>query len=663
MIFGEKSRSIANGCLEIMNTFGRLKKLNIKERELTRTEHEEVLLAVRHLVRALLLSKPVLEEYADKVNSFLYTATDRVGNYVDYNFPLQCYQREQRDIQEWMMSQGQNGADISPKRLARMTVEYLGKAQEKIAALMIVMFFAEGILVTTDCGRKYIHGYRQLSQLLNLDIAIEAGGRFHTYNTALFPRHQEIRNFLYSSPMVLEHISRYVGIDQFDAQYVRNYLEDIFHVRLSQEKTQARTILIQAIAKDQEWVKKVLYTMAVRYSGITFVEPDFILFSDKVQKRLELFSFTARFSEKKKRAAQEFLAQNDLITASREKMAEFVKLTMEPHNWGDIMEKMKTPFFQTRHEIIPLALRDDEYSEFVDKYDREQRYIRAYFSSRWLNYYNDENDIMAMLMEDSNSNEGYCYRLVSFVDDTLAACVMTISKQTDIYLTAEQIKMIRILINRMNDFNFELRSKKDASIAAINRATSNPPVLYVDENTDNGQIKIDISRKRSGTEPVWRIAAAPLIEYLAELQGILLKGVSELADYDYFERSNIDDYFNLLTFLAVVYQVPEKEIEIGNVSMPGASMLISDLRMVEFLFPYYFAAHMGIVVDSRYREELLPHGYSQADSIEEELKQLFNQLTENKAARGKNRKLCELMQEAQRELAQDYYNHLEDAHE
>lgn len=661
MIFGEKSRSIANGCLEIMNTFGRLKKLNVRERELTQEEHEEVLLAVRHLVRALLLSKPILEEYADRVNSFLYSATDRVGNYVDYNFPLQCYQREQREIQEWMMSQGQNDADISSKRLSRMAVDYLGKAQEKIAALMIVMFFAEGIMVTTDCGRMYIHGYRQLNQLLNLDIVIEADGHFHTSNMALFPRHQETCDFLYSSPMVLEHISRYVGIDQFDAQYVRNYLEDIFHVRLSQEK--AKTILNQAIAKDQEWVKTVLYMMAVRYSGITFVEPAFILFSDKVQKRLELFSFTARFSEKKRLAAQAFLAQNDLITASKAKMAEFVELTKETHRWEDIKERTKAPFFQTRHEIIPLEVRDDEYIEFVDKHDREQRYIRAYFSRRWMEYHNDESDILTMIIEDGNFNAGYCYRLVRFVDDTLAACVATISNQTDIYLTSEQIKMIRVLISRINDFNFELKRKKDASIAAINRASSNSPVLYVDERTDSGQIKLDISGKDPETEPIWQIAAAPLIDYLAGLQGVLMKGVSELADYDYFERSNLDDYFNLLTFLAVVYHIPEKEIQIGNMSMPGSSVLISDLHMVEFLFPYYFAAHMGVVVDSRYQEELLPHVYSQTDSIDKELKQLYNQLTGGKPNRERNSMLCELMQEAQRDLAQDYYNHLEDAHE
>ena len=72
---------------------------------------------------------------------------------------------------------------------------------------------------------------------------------------------------------------------------------------------------------------------------------------------------------------------------------------------------------------------------------------------------------------------------------------------------------------------------------------------------------------------------------------------------------------------------------------------------------------MGIVVDSRYQEELLPHVYSQTDSIDKELKQLYNQLTGGKPNRERNSMLCELMQEAQRDLAQDYYNHLEDAHE
>lgn len=672
IIFGEKSRNIANSCLEIMNTVNRLTMLDAKGRELTEGEHREVLLALRHLMRALFISNPILKEYADLENEFLYPAPDRVGNYVDYAVALEYYEKERQDIQDWMQEQqNRDKVSISPERLLRLTVQYLGKAQKKIAALMMVLFFVEGILVVTDSRRRHIHGYRQLSQLMNSDaIIVSSDNDYHSMAMPLFPRHQETRDFLYNSPLVLEHLNRYVGINRFDVHYARDYLEDVFRERLSNERTQPKTILKQAIGKDPDWVKTVLSMLAVRYSGITLVESDFIHFSDEAQRKLNLFSFTTQFEERKRQAAQTFLGQKDLIAYYKEQMSEFEKLTQNPDNWKmrAAQAKMSNLFFRSSESVTPIQVRDEQYSNYLEGHDRNQILIKSYLSDQWRIYIDSENDWIESVGELSPSVIR-CYQLVSFVRDKLASCVSVLTLQTDIYLTRDEIEKALTCIKRISDYNLELKRKKNVCISLLNRGPRTHSGIRVEIEEIDGQIKLSDDGHEG--EPVWRISAGPLIEYLTGLQEFVLKPPTELSDSYFFDRGDADHYFELSNLLAVVHRGdrPVREMEI-----PQSSLLILDLRMLEFLFPYYFAAHMGIALDSLYQGELLPHSYDKlnktdkpdkVDKVDEELQKLFELLTKdedkNKPVKTDEKKLRELMKEAQRELARDYYSYLEDA--
>lgn len=672
IIFGEKSRNIANSCLEIMNTVNRLTMLDARGRELTEGEHREVLLALRHLMRALFISNPILKEYADLENEFLYPAPDRVGNYVDYTVALEYYEKEKQDVQDWMQEQqNRDKVTISPERLIRLTVQYLGKAQKKIAALMMVLFFVEGILVVTDSRRRHIHGYRQLSQLMNSDAIIaKSGHNYRSMVVTLFPRHQETRDFLYSSPLVLEHLNRYVGINRFDAHYARDYLEDVFRERLSNERTQPKTILKQAIGKDPDWVKTVLSMLAVRYSGITLVESDFIHFSDEAQRKLNLFSFTTQFEERKRQAAQTFLGQKDLIAYYKEQMSEFEKLTQNSDNWADTATQAK--LFDTSFElgarVTPIQVRDEQYSNFLERHDENQDFIKSYFSDRWRIYIDSENDWLDSVGELTPSVT-LCYQLVSFVRDTLTSCVSILTSQTDIYLAKDQIEEMLVYLNSISDNNQELKRKKDVCISLLKRGTRPHFAMQIDLEEPTGQTKLPTNGR--GGELVRRIPAGPLIEYLAGVQEYVLKSPLELADSYFFDRGDSDSYFELLKFLAVVHREDNSD---GETVIPKSGLLILDLRMLEFLFPYYFAAHMGIALDSLYQGELLPHSYDtpyktekpdKVDRVDEELQKLFELLTkdddESKPVKTDEKKLRELMKEAQRELARDYYSYLEDA--
>lgn len=660
MIFGEKSRNIANGCLEIMNIFDRLKQLDVHGCDLNREEHQEILLSLRHLVRALLLSNTKLTEYADQVDSFLYADSDQMGSYMDYNFVLQCYQKEQRDIQDWIINWRQSNNGSSQEQLARVAAELLGKAQEKIAALMMVMFFAEGILVITDRRRHHIHGHRQLSLLLNADVVIEGNSdSYHSKSLSLFPAHQETHEFLHNFPLVLEHVRRYVGINQYDSQYARDYLEDIFRVGVMQEGKNPITILKKAVNKDREWVKTVLTMLAVRHSGITLVGPNFLYIKDRERRILELFSFTSHFKHYLKVAAQAFLSEADLIQFSKSKMMEFSVLTQKDYGWDNIAAILKNTFLRQSDTIIALQTRDAQYDAYVENSPLGDRYIKAYFSRRWQTYISTENE-SAQLEGERASTESLCYQLVRFVRDTLYSCVNFLVSQTNIALSGEQINTIRIILQRISDYDLDIKRKKDAWLSALDRAslTWNFGINDVVVEAQDSQLRL------SGSKPdhlsKLPIAAGPFIEYLAKVQQLVLE---QQFDYDYYEPVQASEYFKLTEFLAVYFPPDVENMHVEEFSLPASSMLISELKMLEFLFPYYFAAHMGIVVDSRYQSELPSGEAVLSDNLEKKLHTLYEQLTGLKSNSKNCTVLCDLMQEAQRELARSYYAHLEEAYE
>lgn len=657
IIFGEKSRNIANGCLEIMNTFDRLTKLEAKGRELTAEEHLEVLLSLRHLVRALLLSKVSLNEYADRVDSFLYPAPDRIGNYMDYSFALDCYQQEQRKIHDWVISRQQKDDPISPERLPHVVADYLGKAQAKIAALMMVMFFAEGILMITDCRRHHIHGYRQLSSLLNSDVIIEAdGAEYRTRSLSLFPEHQQTFEFLHSMPLVLEHIHHYVGMDLYNTRYAGDYLSDIFQVRLSEEKTGPKTILKQAVNKEREWVKTVLTMLVIQHSGITLVGPDFLQFPEEELSKLDLFAFTAQFSRKKRQAALNFLAQGNLISACRDRMKDFHALTQAKYDWSAITQRFQNTFLRPNCSI-PLQYLDNQYDTFVESTDPEQQYIKAYFSYRWKEFFAAEAEVPEEQKE-ADAQFRQCYQLVRFVRNTLSVFVKALSNLTSLYLSQEQINTIRKHIQSIDDYNLDLKLKKEAWITRLDRT-----MLAQSLNTEDQDGQFTMGTSSGIDNKPLQIPARPFIEYLVELQKTVQAQQSELSTYDYYERIVYREYFQLASYLMVVYENPQETAEIGGVSIPMSSMLISELKMLEFLFPYYFAAHMGIVEDSRYQSELPASVYAPNDSVNAKLHTLFEQLTGAKLTAKSDKALLDLMKEVQRELAIRYCDYLESTYE
>ena len=227
-------------------------------------------------------------------------------------------------------------------------------------------------------------------------------------------------------------------------------------------------------------------------------------------------------------------------------------------------------------------------------------------------------------------------------------------------MSREQINTIRIILQRINDYDLDIKRKKDAWLSTLDRAllTWNTDMNDTDVEAQDGQL--DLLSSAQDHPQNLSISAGPFIEYLAKVQQSILE---PQFDYDYYEPLYASEYFKLMEFLAVYLPPAVENMNIEGLSIPASSMLISELKMLEFLFPYYFAAHMGIVVDSRYQSELPSGETVLSDSLEKKLHALYKQLTGLNSSSKNCTVLCDLMQEAQRELASSYYAHLEEAYE
>lgn len=632
LIFGEKSRNIANGCLEIINTFDRLERC--KQYKIGK-QQEEILLTLRHLAKALLLANPALEKYADKVNSFLYPAPDRIGTYVDYNFALQCFENAKQEIRDWIESEQQQDNSISAACLFQKEIDYLRKVKDKIAALMMLLFFIEGILVIIDSKRHHIHGYRQLSYLLNTDIIDIHARKSGKKKLVLFPEHQETSDFLHNYPLVLEHSGRYLGTNQYDIQYARNYLEDIFHVRINHEEENPMDIIQAAIDKDRDWVTTVLTMLLIRFSGITLVDADCIKIPVEIQRRLDLFSFTTQFTSQRRKAIKEFLAQDNLLAAYQNKMKDFNHLIQKEYDWKGIAEQQGK--FLMNAEGQTLQFSNDQFNAFVEK---DTDYIKAYFVQRWKIYFGQSD-------ETGDSLTNLCYRLLRFAKDSLKSCVALFSSQTKMHLCESAIVAIREQFDNIHAYSMNTYTKKEACIIELNNASSS-----LNENAHEGEADSNQANK------LVTIPAAPFIDFLVTYQKEIFEEADQgLPPYAYYEISNSRNYFKLLPQLVISF---DTSMDIGGVDMSGSSMVISELKMLEFLFPYEIAAHIGIAEDSRYPSELPTSEYEPSDNgVDKQLMESFQSLIKLE----RTEHLGKLMDEARTKLAEDYCNYLENADE
>jgi len=655
-IFGEKSRNIANGCLEIMNAVTRLCSLTHDMEPGTTLGTDgmaEVLQTLRHLLQALLHSKRELNNYADLVYHFL-TMDFPSHIAVNYNLVLECYQKERQEIRDKIE---ERSSEYSNSRLTRKENEAIAALQKQIAALLTALFFVDGILTTINKNRKMFRGYRVLRRLLEADTfkSPKKGEGLH-----LFPRNQSVERFLDYCPFVLEHIDRYVNVQVYDLSFARMYLRDNFLSRIQKEDgSDLCSILSREIQREKEWVKAVATMLAIRYSGITLVDASFWRTPGDIWNKVSLFVFMEPLREARKREAQIFLSHHNLIEESDSSMKQWRFLMEYQYDWEAIAMTLKDIFSSgDRGELLSLQQCFDLYQEFVAEHKSGiYHYLTAYTAQKWQMY------LKGYTISSDDDLSSQSYTLVHFLDESLEYCMRVICEKTEILLTKDDLNKITECLLRIDDISEESRRLKNNLASTVKMALYAPPVgehiISVSSNGE-GQLIIDDASTLE-KEDVWRVPAAPLIEYLTILRDAVNRQEEEKYSnpYSIYDAPDLNGYFDLFRFLNVSLQRSGTAINTGGVSFPLAGSIILDLKMVEFLLPFYFAAKMQIAI----KEQDYPI-YQSANhrnkSLDDKLWTQFDKLNSEGLSEKELTSLQKLFLEARQDLSQSYFSHLEE---
>lgn len=657
IIFGDKSRNIANGCLEIMNSVTRLCNLagNLKPgAALTSDDTAEILQTMRHLLQALLHSVRELNAYADMVYQFLTTDSDQSNIIVNYHLILECYQKERQEIKDKLEEQSEK---CSSSRLMRREDEAVAEAQRKMASLLTVLFFIDRMLTTMNKQRKMHHGYHVLLRLLEMDAFKnpEQGEGLH-----LFPQNQNVEHFLDYCPLVLEHIDRYVNIHIYDLQFAQMYLEDNFRARIRKDDgSDLCTILSSELQQEKEWVKAVATMLAIRYSGITLVNTGFWRMSGDIWKKASLFTFMEPLLEARKQEAQDFLSNYDLVQVSSTSMREWRYLIGQHYDWQTIAEKLKDIFSPDDHrEVLSLQQCFDLYQKFVLEHQSGiHHYLTAYTAQRWNEY------TRSYTMTYEENDFSLSYTLIHFVDESMDHCMRIICDKTAIFLTKSDLNRITEYLLRIDDTSDKLWHLKNNLASALKMAPYAPPVAEEsdpDLNSLEEQLSID-NVPSVPKEDVWSVPAAPFIDYMVELRDAVNRQEEQEYSnpYSIYDHPDLSGYFDLINFLTVSLKETGAVINIGEVNFPLAGCIILDLNMVKFLLPFYFAAKMQIAIKEQ-DYDMYRNVDRKNKTLDDKLWAQFDRLNSENRTGKSLAALRTLFKEARQDLAQSYFSYLEE---
>ncbi len=674
-MFGDKNRNIANGCLEIMNAAHRVVKIHRMDRDgnfiLNREQRgRELEPTVRHLLQSLLLSKEELQPYNEEVDSLLYCIDCENMIYVDYMRALRLYQEECRSIR---MQERTKKAEEQSDEAARSTLRRkLAAVKQRVGTLMVMLFFIENILLLFDRERGRVHGYRELTEILNSDLILdERSSRMHV---KLFRNYQSAEEFLDESPLVLDSPANYTGFQLFNLQYAREYLQDI----MGTWRGGRLKFIVRQASLDSEWVRTILLMGFTMYSGITLVNSSFLLNQTLPEdcKVLDMFEFGGRLNQAIIREAKAFLRRPNLFLHSRSQLDELKNIFTGKHI-KNILDKM--PDEDTRNRIgevlkpllggsfpnIPDNLSDedardrvgealkylldhhqlcgsavystsDRYKQIEEALMKDPGFIEQYVALRW-NMSNLHWVSVDRVDETGIWQAEPCLMLIRFIETLMEECSRQLKNawNWDLILTDKEANDLEELLGEIDDFNYEIMRQNELIRTEISAALKRTPVLRE-------------------TETYYRVSTDGLIKYLSNVYTELFEGLSADDEYLFVKMSNRQIYFDVLHYICFY----ESERVSRNIwGIPLTSMLVMDVKMLAFLQPYYLAARFGIAVSRLYKSEraLLDPGadHRGLTSNEKRLRRWYVILS--KGAGGRLEELCELLEEVRADAADQYY--------
>lgn len=294
LIFGEKNRNIANGCLAILNTVDELihlleqeeKKQKGKDRDESGDEkvpksgedNWALYQILSHLFRVFLDSNPKVQKYQEYRDTLLQYRRGDWFLYVNYEEVLNLYDQATQNLRERMESA--TYGRLSSPSLEKFRKEF-GRIKSELSILFVMMCFIEHLILLMRPGRKNVHGYKEIIILLNRDVFDEARQMQGTSLLKLFQSKDNIDEILYAYYPVLENPAPFILFDQDNTENLFQYFSTVYYndnrlSELSVENKKANhplflegdtSLLESNFWQDPAWGRTVLYLLKSLESG------------------------------------------------------------------------------------------------------------------------------------------------------------------------------------------------------------------------------------------------------------------------------------------------------------------------------------------------------------------------------------------------------------
>ena len=672
LMFGDKNRSISNGCLGFLNCISRLKRLAEKKQgdRFTELERSKIVTVLRHLLQTLLLSKNEVAEFREDVDRFLYQRGPERDVFVDYQRIWRIYLQKREALRSELQGERQKLQDQFSNEPAFNIENYinnkeldnLGTIQRQLAILFVMLLFAENLWITLepvcyDGGRqkqkkrklekRRLGGSRELTSLLNADVfgLQELNARTNILGPFKpFSTRQSAEELLDRSPLLLEHIRQYVGFRPLDLSYAQIYLMDTFYAVIQANKG-VDTDRLEAFMQDgleEDWARSVLKMLFIRYSGITFIKKDFISFCRESRRRLGQVTVGGWLNEE---------IQNILLTSIKSGVFMNMDITPtimkiralgnKPQTEGSQREDLRMIWDQIfSNKTLSIFDIHQQFERWPIESTDKLLDIFIYYS--WTLWPHRQIAIDPLVM------------IVDFVEGNINTVSQFLRNECHIKLSSKKLEQILEILDNIPEVSDHLRKKREETEMRL-REFSIAQAANVNQKNTEETIEVPIK---------------VLSDYLYELQDFLFYRENVTDEYDeflsYYRSQMIHNYFSLSDFMVpfapevnrILYRpsvLRDKAIaEADSFILPCNLWFVLELRMIAKLMSVYFAAKFELSYGNMFLNDssLLPdvNGYPQESSVDATLRKLYDSLTDCDG----EKRLHKTMLEVSKELTDRY---------
>lgn len=693
LMFGDKSRNIANGCLAILNCVSRLKgyQASVRAKKSKQQSCGQAYNALRQLLTVLISSNRIVKELRGEVLGLLYQGETAEEIRVDYNGLWNLYDRKCRVLndkelesyEQMVKLQDESGMLEAIFRMREQ--ERQGNLQRQLTTLLVMFTFIDRLWALASgrssqayqVGNGGLVGGEGLANMLNSSsMAYSAREELqHSWSwLKLFPQHLDIEAFLIRSPYVLEHVEHYMEFDPFDRLKVHEYLMDTFYAatvgrvpskgKKKKDMTPEEEIccgqcspealLILGLPEEQAWVETVLAMLYLQSSGLADLPADILYFSQDGREILEQFHFGGHLNQRIKKSLADIVKQDVSQPALQQHLNE---------SYQRILKNYNRPVLEMDDRIDQLQGHDEEpinavFNWYNQSYSEEARVRMAeWCMARSI----DGVDGVKEEVTPENFDEWVVLKIQKAIQ-TLGKYMM---RQSGIMLTLEecrrfqsQIRDIPATKGSLSEARDACRLKLEAVEQELLKGEKQPSS---DEENVLGQAVEEPQKKVLFPLSVMLKYIRLLGKEHTQIQ-LTPDGIGE-----YWKTEMIRGYFELTGNLnpvilpgnrprQIVYLDKAGQEQVVKVSMNMWVVLM--LSMVEHLMPTYFAAKLvrrGDRLGTPSCRSTSPGQYPRQEDVNRQLKELKERLLAGKG----DERLVEAMSRVRDRVVELYIEHLE----